>query len=371
MHFVGYEGKRYDDGARWGEYAKAALESMPGAYELEAERLSWSRAMLLDQKRFDDALVVSRQELALVELRFGASHRLSAAALDGLAGVLAGQCRARDAIEPQEKACAVLEKEYGSPHPQLALCAGNLAALYSTLGEHERSLEHKQRALAMFERVPGHPNHVGMARRNMVRPLLELGRLPEAASELERAAALSQRATGETTIILLRGELRRREGKIADALSDHALGVEKTQALEPSRRIEPLLALAETNLAAERWPDAVAHASQASTLARTVHGEASCRLAAPLRVQADALLGTGDAAAALPLAEKALALAQAAQIDPLARARAELAVARALPASERDRARRLATSAREAATRDPRDPKLAFRIDAWLATADR
>ena len=45
---------------------------MPGAFELEAERLSWSRAMLLDRKRFDEALVVSRQELALVELRFGA-----------------------------------------------------------------------------------------------------------------------------------------------------------------------------------------------------------------------------------------------------------------------------------------------------------
>ncbi|HSO32081.1 MAG TPA: protein kinase, partial [Labilithrix sp.] len=58
MHFVGYEGKRYDDGARYSDYAKAALESMPGAFELEAERLSWSRAILLDRKRFDEALVV-------------------------------------------------------------------------------------------------------------------------------------------------------------------------------------------------------------------------------------------------------------------------------------------------------------------------
>jgi len=48
MHFVGLEGKRYDDGARYAEYAKAALESMSGAFELEAERLSWSRAMLVE-----------------------------------------------------------------------------------------------------------------------------------------------------------------------------------------------------------------------------------------------------------------------------------------------------------------------------------
>jgi tetratricopeptide (TPR) repeat protein len=117
MHFVGFEGKRYDDGVRYAEYAKAALETMPDAFELEAERLSWSRAMLLDQRRYDDALVVSRQEVALVEVRFGASHRLSAVAADRLAGVLAGQCKARDALEPQEKACAILEKELGTPHP--------------------------------------------------------------------------------------------------------------------------------------------------------------------------------------------------------------------------------------------------------------
>jgi len=276
-----------------------------------------------------------------------------------------------DAIEPQEKACAVLEKEYGTPHPQLALCLGNLAALYSTLGEHERSLEQKRRALEMFERVPGHPNHVGMARRNMVRSLPELGRLPEAKSELEKAAALSQRAADEITIILLRGELHRREGKLTDALADLLLGVEKTRSLEPSRQIEPLLALAETNLAGGKWADATTNASRASEIARTVHGETSCRLATPLRTQADALLGSGDTAAALPLAEKALALVRGAQIDPLARARAELAVARSLPSSERDRARHLAESAREIAKKDPRDPKLTERIDAWLASSER
>lgn len=366
MHFVGYEGKRYDDGFRYAQYAKAALESMPHAFELEAERLLWSRAMLLDQKRFDEALVVSRQELALVELRFGATHRLSATALDGLAGVLAGQCRARDAIEPQEKACAILEKEYGSPHPQLALCLGNLAALHANLGEHERALAIKQRALAMFEELPGHPNHVAMAHRNMVRSLLELGRMDEAKSELEAAATLGHRESDETSIVLLRGELHRREGKTAEAVTDHVLAVARTQNSEPSRRLEPWLSLAESNLAAERWADAVTSAVQASTIARTVHGDRSCRLAAPLRAQADALLGSGRASEALPLAEQALALFQAAQLDPLVRARAELAVARALPAAERERARRLMMSAREVAGRDTRDPKLLARIDAWL-----
>jgi tetratricopeptide (TPR) repeat protein len=141
MHFIGYEEKRYEDGLKFGDYAKSALEAMPQAFELEAERLSWTRAMLLDEKRYDDALSLSHQELALVELRFGASHRLTAVALDGLAGGLSGVCRARDAFAPQEKSCAILEKELGPVHPQLALCLGNLAALHAYLGEHDAALE--------------------------------------------------------------------------------------------------------------------------------------------------------------------------------------------------------------------------------------
>lgn len=369
MHFVGFEAKRYDDGARYAEYAKASLESMPGAFELEAERLSWSRAILLDRKRFDEALLVSRQELALVELRFGASHRLSAAALDGLAGVLAGQCKARDAIEPQARSCAILEKEYGAPHPQVALCLGNLAALHAYLGEHERATALKQRALAMFEQVPGHPNHVAMARRNMVRSHLELGRFAQARSELEAAAALSQRESDETSVVLLRGEIHRREGNVAESLVDHALAVTRTEKAEPSRRLDPLLALAETSLAAGRHEEAAKLAGQASTLARSIYGDSSCRMAEPSRAQAEALLGSGRTGDALPLAEHALRVLQAAQIDPLARARAELAVARALPTADRERGRALATAAREAAVREGRDARLVSRIDAWLAAS--
>lgn len=328
MHFVGFEGKRYDDGARWSDYAKAALESMPGAYELEAERLSWSRAMLLDRKRFDEALVVSRAELALVELRFGAQHRLAAAALDGLAGVLAGQCKAKDALDPQEKACAVLEKEYGATHPQLALCLGNLASLHSNLGAHDKAIALKARALAMFEELPGHPNHVAMAHRNMVRSLLELDRLPDATSELEKAAAASQRESDETSVMILRGELRRREGKLAEARVDHAAAVARTERGDASRKLEPLMSLVETDIASSRWADAAANAERAVAIARSVYGETSCRMSAPLRAQADALLGAGRASEALPLAEQALRVLGSAQIDPSIRARVEQTLAR-------------------------------------------
>ena len=207
--------------------------------------------------------------------------------------MLAGQCKAKAALEPQDKACAILEKEFGAPHPQLALCLGNLAALHANLGEHARALTLKERALTMFAQVPGHPNHVAMARRNLVRMLLELGRLTEAESSLEAAAAVSQRETDETTVILLRGELRRLQGKTSDALGDAALSVARTQGGPIARRLDPLLLLAESHLTASHFADAAQAAQQAETIARSVYGGSSCRITEPLRLEVEALVGAG------------------------------------------------------------------------------
>ncbi|MBX3192814.1 MAG: protein kinase [Labilithrix sp.] len=326
MHFVGFEGKRYEDGHRYAEYAKASLESMPGADDLAIERLAWLRAMLLDQKRFTEALVVSREELALVDRRFGSEHHRAAVANDGLAGVLAGQCKPRDAIAPQEKCCAIFEREYGAPHPQVALCLGNLAALWANLGEHDRAIAIKARALSMFQEVTGHPNHVAMAHRNMARSLLELDRLADAKREIDAASALSKRDSDELSVLLLAGDLQRREGRLKESSASLEQAVLRTKAAPPSRRVEPLASLAETRLRLERFAEAASLADEAATAARTAYGAGSCRTAEPLRVRADALLAMHRPAEAMPVAEAALAALQDAQIDPRARERVERAV---------------------------------------------
>ncbi len=329
MHFVGFEGRRYEDGHRYAEYAKAALASMPGAEELAVERLSWLRAMLLDQKRFTEALVVSREELALVDQSFGADHHLAAVANDGLAGVLAGQCRPRDAVPPQERACAILEKEYGAPHPQVALCLANLGALWANAGEHERSIVIKARALAMFEGSAGHPNHVAMAHRNMARSLLELERLAEATKEIDAAAALSRRDSDEISVLLLRGDLQRREGKLVASASTLEEALERTKDASPSRRIDPLVSLAETNLRRERFAEAARLAEAGAEAARATYGTGSCRMADPLRLQAAALVAMHRPADALPIAEAARAALADTQVDPRSKERADATVAAA------------------------------------------
>jgi tetratricopeptide (TPR) repeat protein len=281
--------------------------------------------------------------------------------------VLSGQCKPRSAEVPQARACSILEQEHGAPHPQLALCLGNLAALLAQRGEHEESLAMKRRALAMFEVLPGHPNHVTMTRRNVVRSLLELGRTDEAARELEAAAAGSSSESDETAILGLRGDLARRRGDLHAATSAHAGVVERTGKLEASRRIEPRLSLAISELEGKRFTDAATHAELALADARAAYGDTSCRTAEPSRVLADALIDSGRGPAALVHAEHALATFDAVEPDPLATARAKLAVARALGDAERARALRLAREAREVAEKAGRDPSLVARADAWLA----
>jgi tetratricopeptide (TPR) repeat protein/predicted Ser/Thr protein kinase len=366
MHFVGFEGKRYDDGYRYAEYAKAALEAMPGAIELEVERLAWLRAMLLDQKRYEEALVASQQELTLVERRLeGSEHRL-AVALDGRAGVLSGQCKARDALEPQERACEILEAQLGDPHPQLALCLGNLAGLHAKLGDHGRALPIKQRALSMFALLPGHPNHVGMAHRNMVRSLIALGRIEEAKAELQSAIPLSASPSAMVAVTVLRGEIHLREGKASAAIEDFSSAVDKTQSASASRQLEPLLLLAKANMALGRFVEAANISRRATQAARAAFGENSCQVAEPLRSEAEALIESGRPEQALPIAEAALLALAETQIDPLVRAHVEFAVARALPDTERKRARRLTKSAFEVSLRDPGEATFAAQLQRWL-----
>jgi tetratricopeptide (TPR) repeat protein len=369
MHFVGFEGKRYDDGYRYAQYARAALDAMPGAVELEVERLAWLRAMLLDQKRYGEALLASRQELTLVERRLADSHHHLAAALDGRAGALSGQCKARDALQPQERACTILEAELGSPHPQLALCLGNLAGLHAQLGDHERALAIKQRALAMFTVLPGHPNHLGMAHRNLVRSLLALGRLEQAQAELQAAIPFSRSESAELAATVLQGEVRYRQGMVSEAQKDFSLAVDKTRSLPPARRIEPLLLLAKAELAVGRFAKATSLAREAAEAARTAYGQGSCQTAEPLRLQADALLQAGRTGEALPIAQAAMAALAQAQTDPRVRAHAEFAVARALAREARERALRLAESALAAVREDAMEAAFAAQVQRWIDSA--
>jgi len=328
MHFVGFDGKRLEEGLRYNDYAHAALTTMYAAAELEAERLSWLSALLVEQKQFARAHQASEEQLAVVETRLGTEHHLYAAALDGLAGVLAGQGRNRDALPVQGQACAVLERKLGSPHPQLALCLSNLAAVHANLGAHEESLALKTRALEMFDVLPGHPGHVAMTHRNLARSLLELGRLDEAKRHIELAAALGKSVSDSLAVLRLQGDLARLKGDQPTALTAYRAAVTQSAQLSPASRVEPLLALGSACLTMGLIGEAKQNAGEAGELALAVYGEDSFRLAEPMRLRAEVLLAEKNPTEAVALAQRAVGLLEQAQVDPSLTARAQATLAK-------------------------------------------
>ncbi len=361
MHFVGFDGKRPDDGYRYNAYAESALKTMYGAAELEAERLSWLSALLADQKRFAEAQAASESQRAVVETQLGKSHRLYAVALDGLAGVLAGRGRNRDALPFQREACEGVERELGPLHPQLAMCLSNLAALNANVGEHEPSIALKLRALEMFAQLPGHPSHVAMTERNLARSYLELGSLDEAAKHLEAAEKLGKTASDQLSLLRLRGDLARARGNLSLAFETHELAAAEARKGALPAQLDPLLSLGWSALAAEQFTEADEAARQAQAVARAVYGERSFRLSEPMRLAAQSLIAQHHPELARPYAEGALQLLGDAQIDPTVLARARFALAQALT-DDRPRALELAGLARQSLNR-----QLAEEIDAWSA----
>ncbi len=363
MHFVGVDGKHGEDGFRYNEYAEAVLATMPQAAELEAERLSWLSALLVDHKRFDEARRASERQRAVAETQLGRSHRLYAGALDGLAGVLSGQGKNRDALPIQQQACEALERELGTPHPQLALCLSNWAALQANVGDHEASLALKARALEMFQALPGHPGHEAMTHRNVARSLLELGRLDEAEREMAEAAALSHTDGDELALARLRGEALRRRGDWVGALGEFRRAVALSEKGSSAGRIEPLLAFAAAAQKQGLAAEAAAATELGLTLSTTVYGENSFRLAEPLRLVAEQLAAQHRGDDARRAAERAWQVLADAQVEPVVRARVQFTLARLLGDPEPARATELAQAAlRDAAP----SSELGADIRAWL-----
>jgi hypothetical protein len=369
MHFVGIDEQRYDDGARYNDYADNALRAMNGVDELEVERLGWWSALLTAKQRYAEAGDVSRQALARVEQRLGPNHASCAPPLDGIAASLAALGKSRDALIPQERACDLLRAALGEQHPQRALCLNNLAALHANLGEHEPAIALKQQALAIFTAVPGHPSHIAMLHRNLARSLLELGRLDEANAQLEQGGTS---ASDQIAILRLRGEWFRRHGKLAEALTVHRDAVTRTRDSDGAQQIGPLTDLAETELFAHHVADAAAHARQAVQRSDAAYGPSSYRLAEPLRVWAEAELAQGRAVEARAPAERAVSVLAAAQVDPLLRARVLFCLARALAsdATAKPRALALVAEARALAESTRRDPPLQKALARWPAPTE-
>jgi serine/threonine-protein kinase len=327
--------RKGDYPATWRHYeeASALLEQLYGPE-------SWQRAFILHnmaklaraERRFDQALQLSRRDLALREKLRGPDHPDTAGALAELATILTMMGKFGEALVHAERALAIVERAVGPDHPSVLDALDEVTRCHAMLGRWDQALPLADRAVAIAEKLgPAHPS---LARRLNNRGIINknLGRFAAARADYQRTAAI-QEQLGEPGL----------------GLAYSNLGY---------------LALAERDFAAARaWCDKALAFHRGNPRGTATDAVRECE---PLVCVGLAELGRGAPAAARAPLERAIELYLASPGDPIDLAEARFALARALGRTARGR--ELAAQARAAyAASDAAQADELAAIDAWLA----
>jgi tetratricopeptide (TPR) repeat protein/predicted Ser/Thr protein kinase len=234
-----------------------------------------------DQKRFDEALALGREEQGALLRYFGASHPLVAQSYQAQALRLQGIGRSDEAIAMMKRAVAIMAEHHGERHPLHASTLGSLALLYANLQRHDEAYDTWARGLEIYRALYGTDAHtdvttllnaMGTMRRRQ-------GRHDEAAALYERArAALEkfQQPDGRlmADVLTRLGMVEVLRGRHAEAIRvlEQALAARVAAGAAPS-----LMSWTKLELARALWdgrrdrPRAVALARQARAEAKADH----------------------------------------------------------------------------------------------------
>jgi tetratricopeptide (TPR) repeat protein len=299
---LGFRTERVSDGLAAAEEARAALTRLGGSDELEGKRLDGLGIVLHAAGRDADAAVEMRRSLALRERALGPDAREVGESLSHLGSVLlgAGAEADREAVSLLERSLGITERVYGPQHPATTAGRFNLARAVLLTGHFEEAVTESRRVEAQMLATlgPDHPS-TGYAISNLGQALAGAGRHEEAVTELRRSLAILERALGPK---------HREAGEVY---------VRAGLSLLRLRRLEEATASIQKGLAV------------LSDILPPTHP----LLALPLRAQAELALAGGRPRDALPLLQRALAVAE--KEGPATRAEIRCVLVRALSAAGR------------------------------------
>jgi tetratricopeptide (TPR) repeat protein len=250
-----------------------------------------------------------------------------------------------------EQLVSIYRRDLGM-HPKTAQALFNLAALRSDLGQFAEARPLLEESLAIDESIGGSRSRdTAVAACGLGSCLLDLGELDRAEEVLSNALAGFEEQSSTFWIPLALSELSRGRllrGEPQEALAYAERAVQAKSSNTELATLAYVVAGDASNLLG-RFAQARALCEQAVALLESAGDIDPSKTYAddPLRCQADALLGLGRAAEAVPLLERSLTLHR--RTHPGDYARAELAMARTLAALHKDpeRARSLASAARD------------------------
>jgi CHAT domain-containing protein/Tfp pilus assembly protein PilF len=162
-----------------------------GSVEGSAEEVKQLEARIVElygEARYEEAIPVAQQALAIREKERGPDHPDTARSLNNLALLYEARGAYAKAEPLLERALAITERVLGPDHPNTAKALANLAWLYQDSGEYAKAEPLYQRALATTERMlgPDHPDTATI--------LDNLALLYEASGAYAKAEPLCQRA---------------------------------------------------------------------------------------------------------------------------------------------------------------------------------
>ena len=124
------------------ERARAQMPTQPGltveqrSELIGAERLNEQVAQLYQQGKFNAAIPLAEQALAIRKHILGENHPDVATSLNNLAKLYHDQGRYTEAEPLYQRSLQIREAQLGKDHPHVATSLNNLAALYRAQGRY-------------------------------------------------------------------------------------------------------------------------------------------------------------------------------------------------------------------------------------------
>jgi CHAT domain-containing protein len=164
----------------------------------EAERLNQQVIQLYQQGKYNEAIPLAQQALAIIKQQLGDNHPLTAQSLNNLALLYYSQGRYSEAEPLYKEALAISKQQLGDNHPDTAISLNNLAELYRVQGRYSEAEPLYKQALTIIKQQLG-DNHpaTAISLNNLAGLYKSQGRYSEAEPLYKEALAIRKQQLGD------------------------------------------------------------------------------------------------------------------------------------------------------------------------------
>jgi tetratricopeptide (TPR) repeat protein len=309
------------DAQVWVDLGVAAAARVGPDPRLEARRYEVASMVAAERGDLNTAVALYEKGFTSAAQAFGSKDSAGLASVESDFGTTLSRSGAyAKAVPHYEHALAVRVSDVGDEHPDVAQIMSNLGLCYRHTGQPDKARQMFERALAIREKLFGkrHPFLVATLD-NYAEFLEQVGDHAAALAMMQRAFDIGKVVPGPTHPMYHQlatdlAEILIAQGKLdeARAMFEPLLAAEKAN----SSNILPVTqtSYAHLALAEKKFPEAERWANEAIAGYEAQGGKEQPQLYMPLTSLAKARVGQGDAAGARPLLERAIAIAEKAQV---------------------------------------------------------